>query len=230
MSKKRKAVYATAAFLGIGAIGAVFETPPEPATEQYAASENASQVLGAEYAETVSTFEVTEPEVQLKTETLTEAISHGSEIQYSSAYEEGSQTVSQQGVDGTETITYEVEYADGVETSRTEVSRTVTVQPVKEIVLYGTKPAQVQAAQTQTTTQQPTQSDSSSSVSVPEPEDEPVAECEIKGNISYRTGEKIYHVPGQQYYTRTQIDTSDGERWFCSEDEAIRAGWRKSKV
>jgi hypothetical protein len=52
--------------------------------------------------------------------------------------------------------------------------------------------------------------------------------CNIKGNISYSTGEKIYHVPGQQYYSRTKINTAYGERWFCSEAEAIRAGWRKS--
>ena len=53
--------------------------------------------------------------------------------------------------------------------------------------------------------------------------------CVIKGNISY-SGERIYHVPGQQYYDETKIDTSAGERWFCSEEEALAAGWRKSKV
>ncbi len=54
--------------------------------------------------------------------------------------------------------------------------------------------------------------------------------CRIKGNISYRTGERIYHVPGQRYYESTQIDTAQGERWFCTEQEAQSAGWRKSKV
>lgn len=56
------------------------------------------------------------------------------------------------------------------------------------------------------------------------------AKCDIKGNISYRTGEKIYHVPGQRYYNDTVINESAGERWFCSEAEAVAAGWRKSKV
>ena len=51
----------------------------------------------------------------------------------------------------------------------------------------------------------------------------------IKGNIS-SSGEKIYHVPGQQYYDATVIDESKGERWFCTEAEAVAAGWRKSKV
>ena len=52
----------------------------------------------------------------------------------------------------------------------------------------------------------------------------------IKGNISQSSGERIYHVPGQQYYEQTVIDESAGERWFCTENEAIEAGWRKSKV
>lgn len=49
----------------------------------------------------------------------------------------------------------------------------------------------------------------------------------IKGNIS-STGEKIYHVPGGQYYDKTTIEKSLGERCFSSEEEAISAGWRAS--
>jgi micrococcal nuclease len=52
----------------------------------------------------------------------------------------------------------------------------------------------------------------------------------IKGNISTSTGEKIYHVPGQRYYDDTVITESKGERWFCTEADAVAAGWRKSKV
>ena len=55
------------------------------------------------------------------------------------------------------------------------------------------------------------------------------APCVIKGNIS-SSGERIYHVPGQRYYDKTQIDESKGEPWFCTEEEAVRAGWRKAKV
>lgn len=50
----------------------------------------------------------------------------------------------------------------------------------------------------------------------------------IKGNIS-SSGERIYHVPGGQYYDKTVIDEAKGERWFCTEAEAIAAGWRRSK-
>jgi micrococcal nuclease len=52
--------------------------------------------------------------------------------------------------------------------------------------------------------------------------------CNIKGNIS-EDGQKIYHMPGQQYYDNTQIDPAKGERWFCSEEAALANGWRKSK-
>lgn len=54
--------------------------------------------------------------------------------------------------------------------------------------------------------------------------------CDIKGNISVITGEKIYHVPGQEYYNATKISPEYGERWFCTEAEAIANGWRKAEV
>jgi hypothetical protein len=57
-----------------------------------------------------------------------------------------------------------------------------------------------------------------------------VVGCGIKGNISTRTGERIYHIPGQKYYFETRINWFRGERWFCSESDARAAGWRKSRV
>jgi endonuclease YncB( thermonuclease family) len=53
----------------------------------------------------------------------------------------------------------------------------------------------------------------------------PDAACRIKGNINDR-GERIYHVPGTGSYADTRIDQGRGERWFCSTDDAERAGWR----
>jgi endonuclease YncB( thermonuclease family) len=50
--------------------------------------------------------------------------------------------------------------------------------------------------------------------------------CVIKGNISERG--HIYHLPGQDGYRRTMINEGKGERWFCSEAEALAAGWRKA--
>ena len=52
--------------------------------------------------------------------------------------------------------------------------------------------------------------------------------CAIKGNIG-KGGTRIYHVSGGRFYDRTRIDTSKGERWFCTEAEARAAGWRRSR-
>ncbi len=48
--------------------------------------------------------------------------------------------------------------------------------------------------------------------------------CAIKGNIS--DNGQIYHVPWSAWYDRVRIDEAQGERWFCTEDAAIAAGWR----
>lgn len=50
------------------------------------------------------------------------------------------------------------------------------------------------------------------------------AGCPIKGNISDRG--RIYHTPWSPSYARTRITEARGERWFCSEAEALAAGWR----
>lgn len=53
-------------------------------------------------------------------------------------------------------------------------------------------------------------------------------ECKIKGNISFATGNRLYHLPGMEDYDLTIIDITKGERWFCTEQETIAAGWRKA--
>ena len=53
-------------------------------------------------------------------------------------------------------------------------------------------------------------------------------ECNIKGNIS-SNGDKIYHMPGQQFYNKTEIEPSKGEKFFCSREEAEASGFRASK-
>ena len=57
--------------------------------------------------------------------------------------------------------------------------------------------------------------------------DAPSAACTIKGNVS-RDGERIYHVPGQHFYDRIQMDHGGGRRWFCTPQEAEAAGWRRA--
>lgn len=52
--------------------------------------------------------------------------------------------------------------------------------------------------------------------------------CNIKGNVSYNSGRRIYHMPGDRDYERTRISSSRGERWFCSAAQAEAAGWRRA--
>ena len=52
--------------------------------------------------------------------------------------------------------------------------------------------------------------------------------CLIKGNIS--SSGKIYHTPSSPCYDTTKINTAKGERWFCTEAEAVEAGWRAPKM
>lgn len=48
--------------------------------------------------------------------------------------------------------------------------------------------------------------------------------CPIKGNIS--DNGHIYHVPWSPWYSKTKVSPDQGEHWFCTEAEAIAAGWR----
>lgn len=62
----------------------------------------------------------------------------------------------------------------------------------------------------------------------PSPPDPISSGCDIKGNISNKRGHPhIYHLPGSSSYDSVEITPSKGERYFCSEQEAIACGWRK---
>lgn len=55
--------------------------------------------------------------------------------------------------------------------------------------------------------------------------------CDIKGNIIEEwmfKGDKAYHFPGCIQYNTTRVELWLGEQWFCSEKEAIAAGYKKS--
>jgi endonuclease YncB( thermonuclease family) len=56
-------------------------------------------------------------------------------------------------------------------------------------------------------------------------EQEAPSGCPIKGNINSHN-ERIYHPPWSPWYNKTKVDLAKGERWFCSEKEAVEAGWR----
>jgi endonuclease YncB( thermonuclease family) len=52
--------------------------------------------------------------------------------------------------------------------------------------------------------------------------------CAIKGNVT-RNG-RIYHMPWSPWYGQIKVETDKGKRWFCSEAEAVAAGWRPVQV
>ena len=52
-------------------------------------------------------------------------------------------------------------------------------------------------------------------------------DCPIKGNIG--TSGRIYHLPGQRDYDATRISAAKGEAFFCSEADAIAAGFRPAR-
>lgn len=63
----------------------------------------------------------------------------------------------------------------------------------------------------------------------------PLENCtQIKGNVSLnRDGSvdgKIYHVPGSKYYNSVKLKSTDGDRCFRTDQDAIEAGFTKSKA
>ena len=50
--------------------------------------------------------------------------------------------------------------------------------------------------------------------------------CPIKGRVA--GGERVYVLPWAPDYERGRIQKAKGERWFCSEAEAVSAGWKPS--
>ncbi|WP_008309150.1 cold shock domain-containing protein [Leptolyngbya sp. PCC 6406] len=53
-------------------------------------------------------------------------------------------------------------------------------------------------------------------------------DCNVKGNISISSGKRLYHMPGMRDYDITNISPEHGERWFCSEAEAVEHGWQRA--
>src|SRR6201985_1253055 len=53
-------------------------------------------------------------------------------------------------------------------------------------------------------------------------------DCTIKGNIN-GAGECIFHTPKSRWYAQIKMQISKGNRWFCSVEDAERAGCRETK-
>ena len=52
--------------------------------------------------------------------------------------------------------------------------------------------------------------------------------CAIKGNVT--ANGRIYHLPWSPWYGKVKMDGDRGKRWFCSEAEALAAGWRPAQL
>jgi hypothetical protein len=48
--------------------------------------------------------------------------------------------------------------------------------------------------------------------------------CPIKGHVA--GGTRVYVLPWSPEYERARVQKARGERWFCSEQDAVAAGFR----
>jgi resuscitation-promoting factor RpfB len=79
------------------------------------------------------------PVVVVKPVTVTQSIPFKTTRIDDSSLPQGTTKVRTQGVNGSKTLTYEVTFTDGAETSRKLVREVVTKQPVTKVILVGTK-------------------------------------------------------------------------------------------
>jgi len=56
---------------------------------------------------------------------------------------------------------------------------------------------------------------------------DPVPGCQIKGNVNNR-GVRFYHVPGTKSYDLVKVVPQEGDRWFCSEQQAKDNGFTRN--
>src|SRR5699024_1472012 len=90
----------------------------------------------------VTTMKAPEPIVEIETEEIAipyDKITEEDPNEWSDYSE-----ITQEGVEGVETVTWEVTYLDGVEVSREEISRETTLEPVTEITTVVTNPNYVE--------------------------------------------------------------------------------------
>jgi len=74
-----------------------------------------------------------------QTVTLDRAIAFGKQHIQDADRPIGYRVVSTPGVEGVETLTYEIEVKDGIELSRKQIASIVTIQPVKQVEIIGIK-------------------------------------------------------------------------------------------
>jgi len=57
---------------------------------------------------------------------------------------------------------------------------------------------------------------------------QPNPKCVIKGNYRQSDNTKVYHIPDCYNYDKVTVNPVGQDKWFCSEAEAEKAGFKKS--
>lgn len=89
-------------------------------------------------------MEITVFRVTVKTETRNEVIKYSTEIKQNSDMDTGTSEIEIAGQNGEKQVEYRVTYINGRETSKEELSSTVTKEPVTEVKVVGTKQGSVE--------------------------------------------------------------------------------------
>lgn len=98
-----------------------------------------STELPKEQKETKLEPEDNGPVITTETEILGKLLAYKSTSEYDATLDKGVTKVKQAGENGAKTVTVEITYTDGVETSRETISKEITKEPVTEITVIGTK-------------------------------------------------------------------------------------------
>ncbi len=57
---------------------------------------------------------------------------------------------------------------------------------------------------------------------------DPKVGCQIKGNLD-KLDKRWYHLPSFRHYDQVVINLKDGDHWFCTEKEALEAGFERAR-
>lgn len=52
--------------------------------------------------------------------------------------------------------------------------------------------------------------------------------CVVKGNYD-TSGHRFYHLPHFRHYPQVVVNLDDADRWFCSEADAVAAGFTRAR-
>jgi hypothetical protein len=130
LSTTGKVLFGTTIVVAWGAIGASQAT-----TLNSSNAANKSQQTNTQH---ITVSKPNTPVVTTKTETDTQSIPFTSITVQNSTLAKGTTKITTAGVNGSETLTYEITYTNGNQTSKKLADTTVTSQPVQQVTADGT--------------------------------------------------------------------------------------------